>query len=274
MTFDGLESSRAGGQPITLYEFQTGDATFLRFTDAQEDVADGGDVYTPIPIEFGAVTTSGSLDNSEARITVPQDVGLAELYLVYPPEIPVSIVVRIGHFGDPDLKLAFTGTVLSCDRQGSEAILACEPVTAALRRPGLRRPWQLACPYALYRGNCPASEAAATRAEVVQAVANTVLTMNSGWNGPHGIEKYNTGMVKWTNANGGTEARTILRTTTTTIALSGLTRDIAALDTVSVILGCNRQMVDCENLHNVIRDFGGQPFIPLENPWESQATFR
>lgn len=274
MTFDALEASQADARPITLFEFQTGVSTFLRYADADETVADGGNTYIAIPIDIDTISASGSLDNSETRVTVPQDAGLAELYLIYPPEIPVTLVVRIGHFGDPEFKLAFTGTVLSCDRQASEAILACEPVTAALRRPGLRRNWQLGCPYALYKGLCTASKAAGTSVHVVQSLDSTTITLLTGWNGAFGIEKFNGGMVEWTNANGGTEVRTILRTTDTQLALSGLVRDLAALDSVNVIISCNRQMDDCEFIHNVIRDFGGQPFIPLENPWESQATFR
>ena len=274
MTFDALETSRAGGKPIRLFEFQTGINTFLRFTDADEAVADGGNTFQPIPIDIESITASGSLDKTETRVTVPQDSGLAELYLVYPPEIPVTLVVWAGHLGEPELKLAFTGTVLSCDRQGSEAVLACEPVTAALRRPGLRRNWQLGCPYALYKGLCTASRPAATFAHTVQSLDSTAITLLAGWNGAFGIEKYLGGLVEWTNSGGGTEARAILRTTDTMIVLSGLTRDLNALDSVDVILGCNRQMDDCESLHNVIRDFGGQPFIPLENPWESQSTFR
>ena len=274
MTFDVQESSRAGGKPIRLFEFQTSVTTFHRFTDADEAVAHGGNTYDPIAIDIDTITASGSLDKNETRVTIPQNVGLAELYLVYPPEIPVTLVVWAGHFGDADLKLAFTGTVLSCDRQGSEAVLACEPVTAALRRVGLRRPWSLGCPYALYKGLCTASKAAATTSHVVQSLDSTVLTMLTGWNGAFGIEKYNTGLVEWINANGGTESRTIIRTTATTIALSGPARDLSALDSVDVILGCNRQMDDCETLHNVIRDFGGQPFIPVENPWVSQSYFR
>lgn len=274
MTFDALERSRADAAPITLYEFQTGPATFLRFTDADEQIADGGNTFDPIAISIETITASGSLDKTETRVSVPQDAGLAELYLIYPPEVPVTLVVRSGHFGDPDLKLAFTGTVLSCDRQGSEAVLACEPVTSALRRAALRRNWQLGCPYILYKGLCTANRAAATFAQIVQTVGSTDLTMLTGWNGAFGIEKYNSGMVEWTNANGGTEVRTILRTTATSIALSAVTRDLIDLDSVDVILGCNHQMDDCEQLHNVIRDFGGQPLIPLENPWASQSTFR
>ena len=274
MTHDAQESSRADATPIRLFEFQTGVTTFFRFTDAVVPITHASNEYAPIPIDAGSVTASGSLDNTELRVTTPQDAGLAELYLVYPPEIPVGLTVWNRDAGDPDFSLAFTGVVLSCDRQGSEAVFACEPATAALRRVGLRRPWSLGCPYALYKGLCTASKAAGTTAHVVQSIDGTELTLLSGWNGAFVVEKYNTGLVEWTNANGGTESRTIIRTTATTIDLGGPARDLAALDTVDVILGCNRQMDDCETLHNVIRDFGGQPFIPVENPWVSQSYFR
>lgn len=274
MTFDTAQASRHDARPIRLFEFQTGANTFKRFTDAVTQVTHNSNTFDPVAIDIDNFTTSGSLDNTETRVTLPQDAGIAELYLVYPPEVPVTLIVWNRDVGETDFSLAFTGTVLSCDRQGSEAVLACEPATAALRRVGLRRPWSLGCPYALYKGLCPASKVAATTAHVVQSIDGTELTLLAGWNGSVGVEKYNTGLVEWLNANGGTESRTIIRATDTTIDLGGPPRDLAALDSIDVILGCNRQMDDCETLHNVIKDFGGQPFIPVENPWISQSYWR
>ena len=87
----------------------------------------------------------------------------------------------------------------------------------------------------------------------MQSLTSNVLTFNSGWNGAVAIEKYLGGLVEWTNANSGLESHTILRTTDTDITISGIVKDLVALDNVDVILGCNRQMDDCEALHNTIR---------------------
>ena len=51
-------------------------------------------------------------------------------------------MVRQAHYADPDIKLAFTGSVLDCEIRDGEAVFSCEPVIAALRRSGLRRNYQ------------------------------------------------------------------------------------------------------------------------------------
>lgn len=272
MTFDALERSRASGAPITLFKATYGAATPITWTDAGAPVTydDGGGslVYAPVPTEMDDVIASGSLDKSELQIRVPENQGLAQLFLIYPPPEPVAIIARHGHFGDAEFKLAFSGIILAVGRDNGQAILACEPVSSALQRPGLRRNYQFPCPYVLYQGLCTASKAAATTAITVQAVNPSSIEVLSAWHGSNLLLDYLGGTVEWTNDDGNTEIRTILDANTTHIRLSGLTRDLDALDSVNVVLGCNRSESHCLNLHNVIANFGGQSFIPGQGPYE------
>ena len=177
------------------------------------------------------------------------------------------MVVRTGHAQDTEFKLAYTGTVLDCSREDNEAIFATEPASSALQRPGLRRHYQYTCPLVLFEGDCTASKATATTSHSVVSVQATSIDLASGWEGANELADYRGGTIEWTNTDGNTEVRKIISPGTTRIEVSGPIRDLAALDSVDVILGCNRLEDHCQNLHNVINAFGGHTFIPDKNPW-------
>ncbi len=275
MTFDTLSGSRNQARPVRLFQFQYGPSGFYRFTDGDAPVIYNADTYDPLtPLSVSAVRTAGDGDRETVRITMASGTGLEDLYLVYPPSEPVSVIVWYGHVGDTDFRLGYSGSIQSVTREDGEVVLDCRNHRSALARPGLRRTFSIACPRVLYRGGCPASEAAATTMHTVTAIPQpNVITLAPGWHGAQPVDKYRGGMVKWTNTVGGTEVRGINRAAATDLTLGGPVRDLAVSDTVSVALGCNRLMDDCDLLHGVIRSFGGWPFIPTENPWEVRNVF-
>ncbi|MDH3233768.1 MAG: phage BR0599 family protein [Alphaproteobacteria bacterium] len=276
MSFEPIETSRELGVPINLYQFiyegDVGDSpaslSVFAYTDSEETVFHDGTVYEPIPISRDKIRASGTLDKSAMRVRMPRDVALLALFIVWPPSQPVTLIIRQGHITDPDSEFGviWSGTVLAVERDGDECVTTGEPISSSLRRSGLRRPYSLGCPLALYKGLCTASEAAATVTATVDAIDGTTITLASGWEGSFDPTKFTEGMVKWTNASGGREARKILRVTGDDLALGGFLRDLAVTDSVSVVLGCNHLMTDCQFLHNVIHAFGGFAWIPTKNP--------
>ncbi|ASY68907.1 phage BR0599 family protein [Sinorhizobium fredii] len=277
MSFSGIETSRQRGAPVTLYLFVYGGAEgdspppqAFAYTDAEQDITYEGFTYVPKPITRDNVNSSGTLDKSTLQIRMPRDIELAEEFRVYPPAQVMSLIIRQGHLSDPDSPREFlvcwSGRVLSVGREGDECVIAGEPVSSSLRRPGLRRNYQLGCPHVLYGAQCQASEAAATVTATVASISGTSITLNAGWDGAFDAAKFTEGLVKWTNDTGGIEIRKILSVSGDTLSLGGLLRDLNASDTVSVILGCNHQMGDCRDLHDNIHNFGGCPWIPTKNP--------
>ena len=56
-------------------------------------------------------------------------------------------------------------------------------------------------------------------------------------------------------------------TLTETIGFSSMTRrDIKANGQIEIFPGCRHNLNDCEHVFNNQANFGGQPFIPSENP--------
>ena len=271
MTFETLEESRYLGQPVDLYYFRYGTtaSAYYAYTDAEEPVTFDGVIYEPKPIQRGAINSSGTLDKSALTVDLPTSCDVAELFRIYPPGRSVALIIRQGHLGDADndFKVIWSGRILSSSREDSVDSLTCEPLSTAFRRSGLRRCYQYSCPHALYGAQCKASRLAGTSAATVYATTGASVTLDSGWNGSHAVEKYIGGMVEWETA-AGKEVRTILRLTGggNVLNLSGSTRGLTGGTEISVILGCEHNMTDCETLHNNIQNYGGQPWIPLSSP--------
>ena len=276
MAFELLEESRHEGEPVTLYEFiydgVASDApaslTTFSYTDAEQQITHDVIVYEPIPIKATRISSSGSLDKQAITIRMPRDADIYQLAIVWPPAQVVTLIIRQGHLSDPanDYKVVWSGRVLSIGREQDECVITAEPISSSLLRPGLRRHWQLGCPHALYQGLCKASEAAATETGTITVINGTTISLAAGWEGARDPLKFIEGMVKWTDSVGGTQARKILNVSGDDLALGGFLRDLAVTDSVSVILGCNHLLDDCEFLHLIILDFGGGPWIPVENP--------
>lgn len=280
MTFNAIETSRRLGEPVTLFLFiyggEEGDSPeplYFGYTDAEQAIVEDGIVYMPVSIARTSINASGTLDKSTLTIRMPRNVEVSEEFRVWPPTQVMTLIIRQGHLSDNDSPREFlvcwSGKVLSVGREGDECLVTGEPVSSSLRRPGLRRHYQLGCPHALYSqgtGMCNASEAAGTVSATVASKSGTSITLAAGWEVAFDPAKFTEGMVKWTNADGQVEVRKILSVSGDTLALGGLLRDLDVSDTVSVILGCNHQMSDCLDLHDNIQNFGGCPWIPTKNP--------
>lgn len=285
MGFTALEISRQKGQPITLflfvYEGSLQDSppttSYYAYTDAEQPVLHDGITYEPVPVLRDGITATGNLDKSALSIKFPKDIELTSLFQIYPPTQPVSLVIRQGHANDVDdeFLVIWAGRVLSIGREQNEVVLSAEPLSSSLRRPGLRRHYQIGCPHVLYGPQCRADEIAATVTGTVSSIDGIEITMTAGWQGAFDREKFTDGMIKWPNNTGGIEVRRILSVNGDVLLVSGFLRDLVASDSISVILGCNHQHSnpvsgpdegDCEELHQNSQNYGGCRWIPTKNP--------
>lgn len=268
-----MDSEAFWGEPVELYLFATGDSTQYAYTDGEREITLDGVTYVPIPIERGRISSSAGLDKTQMTVTVPLNAEIAEVFRTYPPGFKVTLKVFAGHVNDHEQKFnaVWVGRVLQCSREtvsgGAErAAMACEPASTTMRQSGLRRNWQLSCPHVLYGGQCGASEAAASSDHEVLDMGGNWIELAAAWEGTNTRTKYRAGKVSWPG-DFGTEQRMIMNVLdATTLQLAGPTSGLSIGDTVTVALGCNRLRGDCTNLHDNILNFGGQPWIPTENP--------
>lgn len=275
MTFPIREASRTLGEPISLYFFRYGDTpdAYYAYTDCEQQVEHEFDpqvglvVFQPIPVDRGEITSSGSLDKAAMEIRTPQNAELAQLFSLHPPSQIVTVVIFQGHEGDTDFRVEWMGRVLGSSREGNEAVYTCEPVSTSMKRPGLRRNYQYQCPHVLYSqgpGLCNADREARSILRSATGVAGALVTFGAIDN----PDMYIGGIAEWTAPDGRKELRSIVRRADgLTFVFSGIALGLTPGVVVKLSAGCDHKMDgDCLNLHNNVQNFGGQPWIPTENP--------
>jgi hypothetical protein len=275
MSFQEYEVSRDRGEPINLYLFEYGPGAGNRvgICDAEQPILFEGTTYQPEPIQRDTVKASGTLDRAALEIRTDRENPVAEMFRIYPPSQTVRLTIRQGHIGDParQYMVVWTGRVLNVKWENSECRLSCEPIATSLRRPGLRRRYQIACPHVLYGPICRANKVAAT----------SVVTMNAAADGVRGVRvnyllagddlrTLRAGTFEWVTPDGLFEARTILAVkgegNVTTLTLAGIVRGLSPGYQVNLVRGCGHNLDDCGQLHNNLPNYGGMPWIPSKNP--------
>ena len=278
MTFEAREESIDQGLPASLFLFEWGSEpdNIFAYTDVDQPITYNGIQYRPTVIGRAKMESSGGLDNKTLQIDITPNAGIIQFYRDREPSQVVKMTIRQGHVGDPDAEflVVWTGRVIGVEQKSRFARINGEPIATSMRRPGLRRHYQYGCPWALYSTECGANQAAARVLAAVQVVGKNVIEFNSGWEGARPKAKFAGGFIQWTNADDGSlETRTILSVSIggggegrDRLALNGRTNGLEESQVVNLYLGCNHQMSDCQALHDNIVNFGGQPWIPQENP--------
>jgi len=267
MTYIEAEQSKERAVPYELYTFTFGPnpENVYRYTNAVEAIDD----YEPIPIQRDQYKTTGKAERDQMNIRVPISAGIAQMILPYPPPHEVSVEIRQGHFDQGDAMVVWVGRLLSnAYEDGGAVVLTCESTLISLKRQGVRRRWQVGCPLLLYSegvGQCNANRDDFTVEAVVVDFEDSMPVFNPGWNGPWPIKQFITGMLQWTSQYG-TEYRSIRQTTETKVIFNGPLRGVEIGMTVKLILGCNHRQKDCREVFDNILNYGGDPWMPLQNP--------
>ena len=273
--FDFFHTSRSRSEPVHLYEVSYGIelTSTLQLTDAEEEIVVSGKTYQRVQIKHSEITVSGALDRSSVDLTTPRTNPLVELFRVYPPEGVVNLIIYRGERNDPDAQFLplWSGRILNVALEGSEAKFTCEPISVSVRRPGLRRTYQYACPHALYGPQCRANKPEFTRAASVVGISGSTVSLAAGWQGDWETGKYIRGLIEWPAPNGTKVIRSILQVSpgeggSSQLLLGGLPSSLYVGATVSVSLGCAHTLNDCGSVFNNMPNYGGQPWIATNNP--------
>lgn len=254
------------------------------FTNGEHEITRAGVVYRPWPIKHSDIQISGTLDKSDLTITMATGSGLESEFVGFPPSQVINLTIFQGHMDDTptmvDYPAQWMGRIIAPEFKDNEVSFNCTPVSSSIQRPGLRRNYQLSCPHVLYGPSCRANKRRATVARTVIGVNRNRITLAQAVGStPAGTAfrpgAYVGGLIEWTSDEGRKEARTIVNLTPEgeTIFIRGTNRGLAVGSRVLLSYGCRRTMADCQDLHFNILNFGGQPFIPLENPLSQKNHF-
>ena len=268
MTFIAKELSAWEGNPVELYLFTRG-ALRWPYTSANEEFVLSGETYAPTSLRRENIVEEQDVAKSELRLTVARDFPVATEYIQAPKTELMSLTVYRIHRDDTDEETAviWKGRVLGVEWEGSTASILCEPIFTSLKRPGLRRKYQLQCPHALYGTSCKVSDASYLDVATVTSVLNNTVTAAIYATRPDGY--YDGGYVVYDN----TEKRFIVSHVGDTITLASVIFDLVGGEQLDTYPGCAHNLDDCRNKFSNVLNYGGWPYIPGKNPMGGAALF-
>lgn len=308
MAFGTFENSIDLGEPIQLYLFRYGPEPehFYAYTNAETprtmSFDDHADVtFLPVAIDSGEISSSGTLDNQKVAVVFPDALPLYTLFRDRAPSAIVTCIIWRGHANDPDNQyiVEWSGNVTSFNEVNHEIELACDPVATMMMRSALRRRWQYGCAHALYSqgaGLCNANRAAATAPFIVGAVAGNVVTIDmaatvAAYGASQRYDDFGTGkrafylggLMEFIDTDGQKALRRITKLPAAAqFQVSTAIPNLSGGKAVNLVFGCNHKTGiaslnddgHCGPVHNNIKNFGGQPWIPLKNPLGLHNIYR
>jgi hypothetical protein len=248
------------------------------YCDGETQIVRGGVTYRPWQIKASNFTFTGTQDKSDVIVTMARGSGLEDEFMGFPPEGVVNIVIYEGHytpgFLPGDFSVIWRGRIVNHEfpDELSEVAFTCMPVSSVIMMPGLRRNYQLSCPHALYGPHCLANKATATVNRTVTALSGYQVVLSSALGWPL---DFRNGIATWTYNTTRTGTRTVIAVSENgmVLTLRGTLRGLSVGSVLSISKGCNRSEENCTRIHNNIHNYGGQPFIPLENPFSQKNQF-
>ncbi|PPE69509.1 phage BR0599 family protein [Caldimonas thermodepolymerans] len=260
--------------------------------------------FDPVPgISHSGVQLNEEQSSGDLSLTLPIDHPVAQLFAYEAPAAQVWLTVLALDDADPAPVVQWTGRVHSAEYSAPTATLKCSHLSTVLRRPGLTRKHPRSCGHTLYspppgcgvnRHAIAGSYFAFREDGFLAEVLNGGLTLRVPEAANRGNGFFNEGFIAidpdykllWVHQP---RAGTFIGTAPARYAglLGGYRRHItshtgqllhisAPLLTpvepgtkVTVFAGCNLTASTCKSKFNNFANFGGYPYIPIKNVFES-----
>ena len=270
MSNGSREKSAQGGEPVLLFHFAQGSRNW-RYTNASMLIRHQNADWNPAPISVDSINISEEISKNTVRVTLPRDNDLAlELLKAPVSAAPTTLTIFRGHLalqGYLEETLTYwKGRVISASASGSTITLDCEPVFTNLKVYGLRARFQRTCRFALYSFDCGASLVSETltltSAVTMVEYRYSAPTLPNDWLtggmivAPDGTRIY---IVEQNNGR--------LRLIRPSPSLFDAVKE-SSLYRAQVYPGCDHTIETCRSKFNNVRNFGGFPWIPVNNPFD------
>lgn len=277
MSFDDQSASTEEALPISLYHFVYGPGAndYYAYTDHIAPYTYNSVVYAPISIGRSNIEVDGNNLLADFFVDILPEADIVEYMANRTPTQQIRLTIRQGHIDDPDAEfiVVWSGFAVGVERKGVFARIGGKVLSGFLERPIIKRRYQRGCPWVLYGPGCRAVRRLRATASPIRVGVNAIVLPDS-WNGTDVTkEKFLGGYLSWIGSgSGGSHVRTILDinhdadANEDTLILQGSTDGLGTSTQISFFAGCNHQPDDCRSLHDNILNYGGQWYIPLENP--------
>lgn len=269
MSFDQFEESIEEAQTLELYQFAFG-AEVYRFTSYNSDITWAGLSYTKTQISRTRQQSSIEDAINQMTITVNLENPVAQKFISNVPGVLGTVKVLRANANDPaeETVVVFDGFVAQAKNDAAlESQILCQPLTNILQQTGPRFTSQGLCNHVLYDVRCKVARVTFTYNGQVTGVTGSTITVNGlSVNGP----TWAVGGFVQAPSSAPEDKRMILSQSGDNITLL-LPFSIPVLGIeVGVLAGCDHTINgDCLNKFSNTINFGGSPYVPRKNPFNS-----
>ncbi|MBS9781849.1 MAG: phage BR0599 family protein [Gammaproteobacteria bacterium] len=257
---------RINQSPTELYLFSQG-VNVWRYTNGLTEINFNGGIFKPSTIERNNVSQSTDIAKNGIKLKFPLTNKFAQQFINFTPDDVTTVTVFRGEFrrdvGSNNFSVFWRGRVLSAKVNNAVITIECESIFTSVRRPGLRARYELQCRHALYSQNCGVNQSGYKESTKVFNVKNGYILQTDGISKDNGW--FSGGMVQTQDG----VLRYIAEHKDNEIILNRPFNDNIAGQTVALYPGCDHLKETCKNKFNNLDNFGGFPYIPIKNPFNS-----
>lgn len=266
MSFEDRETSRFGGQPVECYKFTQGDQSWYYTSADQQVVLPTAGIFTPAVIRRGELDFSQEDSGQEVPFMVPRSNPIAAFFIGELPSTPIWLTVYRAHRGDEDAPIViFTGKIVRCKTEESEATLIGASLMSMLTRAVPPVAMQTPCNHVLYSEGCGVNRTDCRDSIHVEGVAGDTITSSDfalradGW--------FEGGRLETPEG----EMWFIVEHTGDTVRLLSPLPGLAADDTAWAYWGCDHLESTCGNKFGNLENYLGWTRIPSQNPFAGRV---
>lgn len=263
MSYEALEGSVFGGQPVELYKFVRRDQCWL-YTSADEDVVEGADSYQAVAIWRGAVVRSQESTSSELDVHLSLNLAIVPPFITSTPATPVSLTIRRLHRDDADPIVFWSGEVAAAEVEGQQVTMHCVSPLSSHEKSVPRLVVQRQCPNVLYDKSCGLDPEDFKTPGTVSAISSDGIQVTVPESDPLGDGFFKAGWLQIT----GTDIRSFITkhsgdVVTLLTPAAGLGVSVA----VDLFAGCDRTVQQCRDRFDNVANHLGMPLMPERNPF-------
>jgi hypothetical protein len=259
VSYQVIEASVHDANVIELYKFTSGQNIYYQ-TSAATSYVYNGDTYEPAVLERPAIELAGEVSRQTMEIKCSSTNDIAQLFIAGLPESAITVQIFQGHRSDGNFVMIWSGRVLSV-KWGKQykASMYCEPIFTTLRRGALKQNFSERCPYVVYSSQC--GKGRTYFAGTVLSASGLNFTIDTA-------SSVTDGKLVGGTLSIGQTVRTITAHTGTSIRVSQpFTTDAAVGDPCSLSIGCDKSLTACDEWHDNLPNYGGEPYIAAHNPF-------
>jgi len=266
--YEDYEYSSHDGSPVEVYKL-TGTFQNYYYTNAQQEITVDGQAYAPALITRNEISIGTQEDsNLDLELELPFDLQLVIDYAfaVSPPDLTLEIR-RYHHGSNPatDWIVAWKGRITSFSTSG-HVVKALVPSAFSVVMQGEipSVAYQNPCNHRLYDDRCKLTASSYQQDTTIVSVVNTTITVvDDGF-----ADGYlQAGEIINTTKS---ERRLIVANVANVLSVNFPFYNAEAGDSVSLFAGCNHSFTACKDKFTNSLNYGGFPFVPAENPFESE----